>query len=131
MEKIKLKEKHDKEYYETIGKFIDFLNNIFFDKNGNLSKQQFIANKSNIKIFKNLCNEMNNVKEDPFKYFEEYKKETINPKIESLVNEEKKEMLFLINEKLNLISNNLFKLTPTNEVRTNSSFIFNIYNYHL
>ena len=131
MEKIRLKEKNDKEYYEAIDKFNDFLNGIFFDKNGNLTKQQFIANRKNIRIFKNLCNGMNNIKEDPFKYFEEYKKETINPKIESLVNEGKQEdIILLINEKLNLISNNLFKLVPTNEIKTNTN-TNTTSNYHI
>ena len=132
MEKIKNKEKNDKEYYEVINKFNDFLNNIFFDKNGNLSKQQYIANKKNINKFKNLCNEMNKIKEDPFKYFEEYKKETINPKIENMEKEGKhKEMIFLINEKLNLISNNLFKLVPTNEIKTNTNTNTTTSNYHI
>jgi hypothetical protein len=130
MEKIKNKEKNDKEYYEVINKFNDFLNDIFFDKNGNLSKQHYIANKKNIGKFKNLCNEMNKIKEDPFKYFEEYKKETINPKIENMEKEGKhKEMIFLINEKLNLISNNLFKLVPTNEIKTNTNTTTS--NYHI
>ena len=130
MEKIKNKEKNDKEYYEVINKFNDFLNDIFFDKNGNLSKQQYIANKKNIETFKNLCNEMNKINEDPFKYFEEYKKETINPKIENMEKEGKhKEMIFLINEKLNLISNNLFKLVPTNEIKTNTNTTTS--NYHI
>jgi hypothetical protein len=130
MEKIKNKEKNDKEYYEVINKFNDFLNNIFFDKNGNLSKEQYIAKKKNINKFKNLCNEMNKIKEDPFKYFEEYKKETINPKIENMEKEGKhKEMIFLINEKLNLISNNLFKLVPTNEIKTNTNTTTS--NYHI
>ena len=130
MEKIKNKEKNDKEYYEVINKFNDFLNNIFFDKNGNLSKEQYIANKKNINKFKNLCNEMNKIKEDPFKYFEEYKKETINPKIENMEKEGKQEeMIFLINEKLNLISNNLFKLVPTNEIKTNTNTTTS--NYHI
>jgi len=129
MDKIKEKEKKDREYYEVTNKFNDFLNGIFFDKNGNLTKQQFIANRKNIKTFKNLCNEMNNIKEDPFKYFEEYKKKTINPKIESLVNEGKQEeMILLINEKLKLISNNLFKLIPANEIKTNTNTTSN---YHI
>ena len=50
MEKIKLNEKKDREYYEATDKFNVFLSGIFFDKNGNLTKQQFIVNKSNIKI---------------------------------------------------------------------------------
>ena len=130
MEKIKQKEKKDKEYYETIYKFNDFLNNIFFDQNGNLSKQKYNANRKNNGKFKNLCNEMNKIKEDPFKYFEEYKKETINPKIENMEKEGKQEeMIFLINEKLNLISNNLFKLVPTNEIKTNTNTTTS--NYHI
>ena len=126
MEKIKLKEKHDKEYYETVEKFIDFLNGIFFDNNGNFSKQKFVVNRSNTKILKNLCNEMIKFKEDPLKYFEDYKKYTINPKIESITKEGKQEeMVQLINEKLNIIFDNLFKLIPKNETKNNTS------NYHI
>jgi hypothetical protein len=126
MEKIKLKEKHDKEYYETIEKFIDFLNGIFFDNNGNFSKQKFVVNNSNTKILKNLCNEMIIFKEDPLKYFEDYKKYTINPKIESITKEGKQEeMVQLINEKLKIIFDNLFKLIPKNETKNNTS------NFHI
>jgi hypothetical protein len=71
---------------------------------------------------------MNKINEDPFKYFEEYKKETINPEIENMEKEGKQEeMIILINEKLNLISNNLFKLVPTIEIKTNT----NTSNYHI
>ena len=74
MEKIKLNEKKDREYYEATDKFNVFLSGIFFDKNGNLTKQQFIVNKSNIKIFKNLCNEMNNIKVDLLSILKNIKK---------------------------------------------------------
>ena len=132
MEKIKLKEKHDKEYYEAVGKFNDFLNDIFFDKNGNFSKQQYIVNTIGIANFKILCMEMKKFKEDPLKYFEEYKKETINPKFESLKKEGKHEkMVILIEEKLNLISNNLFKYIPTKEAKVNNALKFNFFNYHI
>ena len=51
---IKLKEKSEKDYYDTINKFNAFLSGIFFDKDGNLSNQKYIENKLNIKILKNL-----------------------------------------------------------------------------
>ena len=133
MKKIITNEKLDKEYYEVIDKFNDFLNVIFFEKDGNFSEKQYIVNKSNIARFRSLYYEMNKFKVDPLEYFELYKKSTINPKIESLEKEGKHEtILLLINEKLNLISNNLFKLIPTFEIKTNNNtnnnlelFLFN------
>ena len=110
MTKIKAKEKHDKEYYDATNNFNDFLNGIFFDKSGKFSKEKYIPNKSNIKKFNNLCNEMKKFKEDPLKYFEEYKTKNINPKLEEIKNEENQEkpneIIISINEKLNLFSNN-------------------------
>ena len=116
IKKIKTKEKNDVSYYEVIFKFNDFLNSIFFDKNGNLSKKQFTANKSNIEKFENLCFDMNKIKVDPLKYFEDYKKEIINPNIEKIEkNGEHEDIKLAINEKLNIISNNLFKYVPANK----------------
>ena len=116
IKKIKTKEKNDVSYYEVIFKFNDFLNSIFFDKNGNLSKKQFTANKSNIEKFENLCIDMNKIKVDPLKYFEDYKKETINLNIEKIEkNGEHEDIKLAINENLNIISNNLFKYVPENK----------------
>ena len=116
IKKIKTKEKNDVSYYEVIFKFNDFLNSIFFDKNGNLSKKQFTANRPNIVNFKNLCIDMNRIKVDPLKYFEDYKKEIINPNIEKIEkNGEHQDIKLAINENLNIISNNLFKYVPANK----------------
>ena len=129
---IKLKEKNDKEYYEAISKFNDFLSGIFFDKDGNLSKQQYIENKSlNFKTLKNLCNELNKFKVNPLKYFENYQKQAINQKIESIKKEgNPEEMILLINQKLKGIYNNILKLTQADEAKTNNSFYSSIYNYY-
>ena len=117
IEKIKIKEKHDKDYYEITGKFNDFLNDIFFDRNGNLSKDKYIPNKSNIRIFNSLCKEMKKIKEDPLKYFEEYKITNINQKLERIEKEEseekKNEIKLSVSQKLNLFANNnSFKFPP-------------------
>jgi len=110
--KIKAKEKHDKEYYNAINKFNDFLNGIFFDKSGNFSNEKYIPNKSNIQNFKKLCKEMTKIKEDPLKYFEDYKATNINPKLKEIKKEknqeEQNEIIISISEKLNLFSNNNF-----------------------
>jgi hypothetical protein len=129
MKKIITNEKKDKEYYEVIDKFNDFLNVIFFDKDGNFSEKQYIVNKSNIEKFRSLYYEMNKFKVDPLEYFGLYKKEVINPKIESLEKEGKHEkILLLIKEKINLISNNLFKLIPTFEIETIFLLLITIFN---
>ena len=128
---IKLKEKSEKDYYDTINKFNAFLSGIFFDKDGNLSNQKYIENKLNIKILKNLCNEMKKIKVDPLKYFENYQKQAINKKLEIIKKEGNPgEMIELINQKLKEINNNLLKLTQADETKTNNSFYSNIYNYY-
>ena len=128
---IKLKEKSEKDYYDTINKFNAFLSGIFFDKDGNLSNQKYIENKLNIKILKNLCNEMKKIKVDPLKYFENYQKQAINKKLEIIKKEGNPgEMIGLINQKLKEINNNLLKLTQADETKTNNSFYSNIYNYY-
>ena len=95
-------------------KFNDFLNGIFFDQNGNLSKEKYIPDT---KMFKKLCKNIKKInKEEPLKYFEEYKAKVINPKLEEIKKEENQEkpneIIISISEKLNLFSNNnSFKFT--------------------
>ena len=128
---IKLKEKSEKEYYETINKFNDFLNDIFFDKDGNLSNQQYIENKSNNKILKILYDEMKKIKVDPLKYFENYQIQTINQKLESIKKKGNHEKIIaLISQKLKEIYNNLLKFTQADETKTNNSFYSSMYPFH-
>jgi len=128
---IKIKEKSDKEYYETTNKFNDFLSGIFFDKDGNLSNQKYIENKWNNKILKNLYNEMKKIKVDPLKYFENYQKQTINQKLESIKKEgNHKEIIALISQKLKEIYNNLLKLAQADGAKTNNSFYSSMYYFH-
>jgi len=122
-ENIKNKKYHKHKYFFDIKfpdemmtkiKFNDFLNGIFFDQNGNLSKEKYIPDT---KMFKKLCKKMKKInKEEPLKYFEEFKAKVINPKLDKIKKEENQEepneIITSINEKLNLFSNNnSFKFT--------------------
>jgi len=108
MKKINKKRKVDKNYNEVINRFNDALNNIFFDKDGNLSYKKYNKDLSHIEKLKRLFDDMNRINEDPFKYFEEYKTFYINPNLRKIENEGKqKEIILLIEEKIQLFMLNL------------------------
>ena len=108
IKKINQKRKDDKKYNEVIEKFNDILNKIFFDKDGNFSNKKYNMDLSHIEKLKSLFDDMNKINEDPFKYFEDYKKFYINPDLEKIEKEGKqKEIILLIKEKIEIFMINL------------------------
>ena len=113
MQLIKKKEEKAKIYNEIIDKFNDILNSIFFDKNGNFSTAKYTVDNSHINNLKIMFDEMNKINEDPFQYFEDYKKSYIKPLLERLEKEgNKKDIKPLINEKAYLLWINLMSCIP-------------------
>ena len=56
---------------------------------------------------------MEKINEDPFEYFEDYKKSFINPNIKNIERERNhKDIIPLINEKVNLLLINLMSVSP-------------------
>ena len=108
MKIIEQKRKDDKNYNDVIDKFNDTLKNIFFDEDGNFSNKKYNIDLSHIEKLKSLFEDMNKINEDPFKYFEDYKKLYINPNLEKIEKEGKqKEIILLIKEKIQLFTINL------------------------
>ena len=100
--RIRIKELGDKPIID----FNNFLNNIFFDKEGNFSKKEI--NEINDKDFselKRIYNDMIFIKENPVKYFADYQVTFINKQRMKMDDHEKN----LIDKKLKLVLNNLIK----------------------
>ena len=119
MSLIKKKEEKDKIFIEIIDKFNDILNSIFFDKNGNFSNTKYVIDNSHINKLKSMFDEMNKINEDPFQYFEDYRKSFINPKLQMIEKEgNQKDVKPLINEKANLLWINLMSCSPNKKAFT-------------
>ena len=92
----------------SVNSFYTILNNIFFDKKGNLVKKEL--NKNEIKNLKQICKEMKSVNADPMEYYSEYKLTFINCQLEKLDEESTK----LLSEKIKLFIINLEEANLTN-----------------
>ena len=92
---------------KALGAFYGLLNNIFFDKKGNLLIKEY--NKNDIKHLEPICKEMKSLNVEPMESFSEYKLTFINPQLEKL-EEKTKEIL---RNKLKLF---IFNLEESNKI---------------
>ena len=86
-------------YKKTVNKFYDLLNNIFFDKKGNILTKEFKDKDINVTKLKQICQEIKSVGGDPSEIFGQYKISFISNEEKKLNSESEKN---LIKKKLSL-----------------------------
>ena len=77
-----IKELQNIGFHKIINSFNFLLNNIFLDKNGNITTKPL--NNDDINNLKNICKEMDSINVNPLIYFNDYEKAYINEKLQKM-----------------------------------------------